>query len=236
MLAVVTLMVGFSAIHAQSDIYKWEGFGGYAYMNLNRGIDPDEVNDEFSDFPTNRVNAHGFNGSFTYNFTRYIGAKFDVTLHSHGEDFTSGLQISAPPAPPIPAATLKTSQNVYQYMGGIQIKDNKKDSQKFKPWAHVLGGIAHQNFTIDETAPVAQRLIKVSSDDFAMKFGGARSMVTVAVPAASSATAPTTIAVLSFVHAISFNVVSMRVTVEVATVAPLTAAPVTAVASPTGAA
>src|SRR5947209_6869229 len=89
------LMLAFTAIQAQKDdIYKWEAFGGYAYMNLNRGVDPGEVNSEITNFPGNRVNAHGFNGSFTYNFSRYVGAKFDVTLHTHGEDFTSPLQIS----------------------------------------------------------------------------------------------------------------------------------------------
>src|SRR5436190_17796668 len=63
-----------------------------------------------------------------------------------------------------------------------------------------------------------------------------RGIVTVAVPAAMIAIAPTTTAVFIFVHAISFNVVSRRVKVEVVTVVPLTAASVTDVASPIGAA
>lgn len=171
-LAVSAIMIAFSAVHAQSDTYKWEGFVGYSYMNLNRGIDPDEVNNEITDFPANRVNAHGFNGSITYNFHRYIGAKFDVTIASQGGDFTSPLQISAPPAPPIPSATLKESQDIQQYLFGIQIKDNKKESQKFKPWAHILGGFARDSVTIEETAPTSQKLIDSSKTDFAMKFGG----------------------------------------------------------------
>ena len=170
-LATTAIMFAFSAIHAQSDDYKWEGFVGYSYMNLNRGIDPSEVNSEITNFPGNRVNAHGFNGSIAYNFHRYIGAKFDVTITSHGEDFTSPLQISAPPAPPI-AATLKGSQDIQQYLFGIQVKDNKKESQRFKPWAHVLGGFARQSITIEETAPTSQKLIDDSATDFAMKFGG----------------------------------------------------------------
>src|SRR5829696_8144211 len=88
-LVLAVLMLTVSTANAQSDYYKFEAFGGYSYMNLNRGVDPDEFNDDFSDFPANRVNAHGFNGSVNYNFTRYIGSKFDVTLHSHGEDFES---------------------------------------------------------------------------------------------------------------------------------------------------
>jgi opacity protein-like surface antigen len=170
-LAVTAFMFTFSAVYAQKDDYKWEGFVGYTYLNLNRGIDPDEVNNELSDFPANRVNAHGFNGSIAYNFSRYIGGKFDLTIHSNSDDFLSPLQISAPPAPPI-AATLHSKQSVDQYLFGIQVKDNARDGKKLKPWAHILGGVAHQKFTIDETAPGSLNIFDISDNDFAMKFGG----------------------------------------------------------------
>jgi hypothetical protein len=163
-------MVAFSSVHAQDEINRWEFFGGYSYMNLNRGFDPDEFDNSFSDFPSNRVNAHGFNGSITYNFCRFIGAKFDLTLHSHGEDFNSNFITVNPPL--VTPGTFKTSQNVYQFMGGIQIKDNKKEGPKLKPWAHILAGISDQHFGLDRTAPTSAQLFKVNSTDFAMKFGG----------------------------------------------------------------
>ncbi len=84
---LAVLMFAVSTATAQSENYKFEAFAGYSYMNLNRGVDPDEFNDDFSDFPANRVNAHGFNGSVNYNFNRWVGVKFDLTLHSYGEDF-----------------------------------------------------------------------------------------------------------------------------------------------------
>jgi opacity protein-like surface antigen len=171
--AATMLLFAVSSIRAQPhERYKYEGFGGYSYLNLNRGIDPDEINDNFSDFPANRVNAHGFNGSFTYNWSRYLGAKFDVTLHTHGEDFTSLLTVNPLQPTATVNGTFKTSQNVYQYMGGVQIKDNSKVGPKFKPWAHILAGVSDQHFSVDETAPVNSRLINVNSTDFAMKFGG----------------------------------------------------------------
>ena len=172
MFTLAVLMFAFTSIQAQDEIYRLEGFGGYSYMNLNRGFDPDEFDDDFSDTRFNRVNAHGFNGSITYNFTRYLGAKFDLTLHSHGEDFDSVLSVNPfPPGQPGPG-TFKTSQNVYQYMGGIQVKDNRKDGPTFKPFGHALLGVSDQHFSIDQTAPVNARLIDVNSTDFAMKFGG----------------------------------------------------------------
>src|SRR5215203_110605 len=166
-LVLAVLMLTVSTANAQSDYYKFEAFGGYSYMNLNRGVDPDEFNDDFSDFPANRVNAHGFNGSVNYNFTRYIGAKFDVTLHSYGEDFDAILIVN----PPINTAqTFKTSQNIYQYMGGIQVKDNKKDGGKFKPFFHALFGVSDQHFSIDQSN--GNRLLDLNSTDFAFKVGG----------------------------------------------------------------
>src|SRR5215203_4865282 len=104
--ALVVLILGGSAVRAQDDINKFELFAGYSYMNLNRGLDPDEFNDDLSDFPANRVNAHGFEGAITYNFQRYLGVKFDATFHGHSQDFET-----------IP---YKLEQKVNQYMGGIQ--------------------------------------------------------------------------------------------------------------------
>jgi opacity protein-like surface antigen len=175
-LSVAVLMFGITAVVAQDDRVKWEGYAGYSYMNLNRGIDADEFDDDLGDTPANRVNAHGFNGSITYNFSRFVGAKFDLTLHSHGEDFAGIAVVN--PLPTVVAggvgtpAVFKTSQNVYQYMGGIQIKDNNKDGAKFKPWAHLLLGIADQHFSVDQTSPTNVRIFDVNSTDWAMKFGG----------------------------------------------------------------
>ena len=173
-LCAAILMFAVAGVFAQDDRVTWEGYGGYSYMNLNRGIDADEFDDDLGDTPANRVNAHGFNGSLTYNFHRFVGAKFDLTLHTHGEDFTGF--IDKVPAPTVVGGvgtqvTLKASQSVYQYMGGIQIKDNNRGN-KFRPWAHILLGVADQKFSIDETAPGNSEIFSVDSTDWAMKFGG----------------------------------------------------------------
>jgi opacity protein-like surface antigen len=170
-IALSVTMIAFTSIRAQSDYNKWEGMAGYSYLNLNRGVDPDELNDNFSDTPFNRVNAHGFNGSIVYNFRRFVGAKFDMTLHTYGADFTSTLTVNPPPPGGNGAGTFKSSQNVYQFMGGIQIKDNDRDGSKVRPFAHILMGVADQSLSVDRTAPVNAQLFKISGTDFAMKFG-----------------------------------------------------------------
>ena len=173
-LCIAVLLFGVAAATAQDERVKWEGYGGYSSLNLNRGVDADEFDDDLGDTPANRVNAHGFNGSLTYNFHRFVGAKFDLTLHSYGEDFTFPLV----PTPTVAAGgvggssvTAKVSQNIYQYMGGIQIKDNKRGA-KFRPWAHILMGVADQHFSAEGTSGFTGTLFDVNSTDWAMKFGG----------------------------------------------------------------
>ena len=158
LVALVVLLFTGGTVSAQDEVNRFEVFAGYAYMNLNRGIDPDEFDDDLSDFPANRVNAHGFNASATYNFNRFIGAKFDMTFHGHSQDFDQ-----------IP---FKLEQKVNQYMGGIQIKDNRSDGPKFKPFAHFLAGAASQSIQLELTGTDDEIVpFDVNSTDFAMKLG-----------------------------------------------------------------
>jgi opacity protein-like surface antigen len=164
-LFVLMAMMATSAL-AQDERYKFEFYGGYSYMNLNRGFDADEFNNDFSDFAGNRVNAHGIELGVNYNWSRYLGAKFMYSRHAHSQDLTD---------------VFKLEQKVGQFMGGIQIKDNKKDGPKLKPFAHILAGAAQQSFqgegqflVATPLRPAGSELIAfdINSTDFAMQFGG----------------------------------------------------------------
>src|SRR5215203_5198612 len=86
--AIVALVITAPAALAQGgEINKVEGFVGYSYLQLHRGLDAGEFDEDFGDSPANRVGAHGFNASAVYNFTKYLGAKFDFTYHKHRQDF-----------------------------------------------------------------------------------------------------------------------------------------------------
>jgi len=54
-------------------------------------------------------------------------------------------------------------------MGGVQIKDNSKET-RFKPYAHVLAGGARQ--TVEFSSPDFVDTFDVNDTNFAMKFGG----------------------------------------------------------------
>jgi hypothetical protein len=93
-----------------------------------------------------------------------------LSLHTHGEDFQSREVTVNPPL--VVPGTFKISQSDYQYMGGIQWKDNAKEGPRFKPFGHVLLGGASQSLTLERTAPTNAQLFKLDFNDFAMKFGG----------------------------------------------------------------
>jgi opacity protein-like surface antigen len=156
-IVLAALIFTVSSARAQDEINQWEIFGGYAYMNLNRGIDPSVYNPTLGNLPGNRVNAHGFNGSVAGNWSRYLGAKFDVSFHGQSQTFSSGVPF-------------KLEQKVNQYMGGIQVKDNLKDGPKWKPFGHALFGLANQHFQAERLAGNVV-IYDVHSNDFAMKMG-----------------------------------------------------------------
>ncbi|PYS99548.1 MAG: hypothetical protein DMF63_10700 [Acidobacteria bacterium] len=163
---VLMALTATSVFAQDNERYKFEFYGGYSYMNLNRGFDADEFNDDFSDFAGNRVNAHGIELGVNYNWSRFVGAKFVYTRHAHSQDLSEGF---------------KLEQKVGQFMGGIQIKDNKKDGPKLKPFAHILAGAAQQSFqgegqflVATPVRPEGSEVIAfdINSTDLTMSFGG----------------------------------------------------------------
>lgn len=92
-----------------------------------------------------------------------------MSFHGQSQDFNSDPVIN--PAPQ--NFPYKLEQKVNQYMGGIQIKDNKKEGSKFRPFAHFLAGVSSQSLQLEETGVNSEIVpFDVNSADFAMKFGG----------------------------------------------------------------
>jgi len=154
----ITLLFACSAMaQAQDDYNGWEFYGGYSYLHSDSGIeealDDDDVN----------FHSHGFNASITGNFHRYVGGKFDYSFHSKSRNFNdAGDDVSA---------SLRTNQ----FLGGLQFKDNAKEGGRFRPFAHVLAGVANQNLSASGTlagTPPTTFDDSVSSNNFAMVFGG----------------------------------------------------------------
>ena len=115
---------------AQNDErYKVEFYGGYSWLHTDTGIN------EIDPALDGNFGSHGFNASGTGNVHRYFGLKGDFSYHSSSETFTDGTDI------------LRVKVSTSQFLGGMQVKDNRVEGSRWRPFAHVLAGVAHQTIS-----------------------------------------------------------------------------------------
>ena len=154
---------------AQSDDYKkFEFFGGYSHNRIDTGIGDDDPS--LQDIINEREGFHGFNTSITGNVSRYFGFKFDLSGHYKNKTF---------PVLPSSSATIDFNSRIYNFLGGVQVKDNSSEST-FKPFAHALVGAAHArnrvNFSPDACIAISPSPcppdFTESETGFAGAFGG----------------------------------------------------------------
>jgi opacity protein-like surface antigen len=137
-----------------------EIYGGYSFLLLD-GFET--VNDNFNDVLDNRLHFHGADLSATFNFSRYVGAQFDFSIHRRNENlFDFGIPGNA-------------EANIQHYLFGVQVKNNTKDGGRFRPFGQFLLGVSRQRLEFDSTL-----LIPIIGDDefsfrknsFALAMGG----------------------------------------------------------------
>lgn len=147
---------------AQEDFKKWEFYGGYSALNFdNLGGDTGSPN--VDDLLNGKNNLRGFNLALGYNFHKYVGVKFDYSLHLREDNFSR----------PGGSGTIDTT--VQNYLGGIQVKDNRKDGTRWRPFAHALFGVANQKIDVDSPqlpAVLGVNDFHVNETSFSMAFGG----------------------------------------------------------------
>ncbi|MFL6275030.1 MAG: outer membrane beta-barrel protein [Blastocatellia bacterium] len=191
-IAFIAVVIGICApaARAQSgDYHRIEVFGGYSHarmqsnsstQNVSEGGDvfsfepcapesADILGSHLQKYYCDRRGFNGFDASITFNFTRYLGIKFDMTGHYKSDEFADTFTNDDGSTH---TDTSHTKDRAYSFLAGLQFKDNSKQA-RFKPFAHALVGAVRQtskdtqtstgpfNFTLDD---------KVTS--FGMKLGG----------------------------------------------------------------
>src|SRR5215204_1675438 len=161
--AVTLLLLLAPAALAQGNEYKkWEFFGGYSALGFDTlAGDTDNVN--VDEVLGGRNTLRGFELSLTRNIHRYVGVKFDYSLHLREDEFSR------------PAGSGTVDTTVQNYLGGLQFKNNDKEGPRFKPFAHALFGIAVQKVDLDSPqlpAVFGVSDFHVNETSFAMAFGG----------------------------------------------------------------
>src|SRR5215204_7498215 len=135
--AVTLLLFAAPAALAQADEYKkWEFFGGYSALGFDT-LAGDTDNPNVEEVLSGRNTLRGFELSLTRNIHRYVGVKFDYSLHLREDNFSR------------PAGSGTVDTTVQNYLGGLQFKNNDKEGPRFRPFGHALFGVANQKVDID---------------------------------------------------------------------------------------
>jgi hypothetical protein len=105
--------------------------------------------------------------------TRYVGITGDVSGAYKNKDFSFSI-----PTSPTTSGTVsfKTSNSVYNFLGGVQVKNNSTDA-RFKPFGYALGGAGHvrtkfKDLTCPTGADCSLFEDSVSETGLAGAFGG----------------------------------------------------------------
>ena len=134
----LTAISGLAAFAQTTDEYKKsEFYVGYSNGQVDTGINV-EGDNEIEDFFDERETFHGFEAAGVYNFSRYVGLKGDVSGTYNNRDFS----VSVPTGGGTSTFSAETKSSLYNFLGGVQIKDNASQG-RLKPFAHALVGAGH---------------------------------------------------------------------------------------------
>lgn len=189
MIFVILICAAVSSAQSSNDYHKWDVYGGYSMgrftsnvrqATFNSGGGPevftglctqafaDQNGANFQKFFCVRRNFNGFDASVTRNFSRYLGLAGDVTGHWKK---TTYIDVFTPPGV---TQTEANDEKYWNFLGGLQLKDNRRD-KRVKPFGHVLAGFARytnrQAQTLD-LFPAFNFTIQDRYTSFAMKVGG----------------------------------------------------------------
>ena len=172
------------------DFNRVEVSAGYSYARVEAGVEAetltfpdggsltfrpcapegaDFLGADFQRFFCTRRGFNGFDASVTYNVTKYFGIKGNVSGHFKSDRFVDTFEIG----PGVSRTdTNTTTERIYNFLAGVQIKDNSKET-RFKPYVHALFGVARQTATDIQTSTGPDEFtLRDKETSFAMKLGG----------------------------------------------------------------
>ncbi len=142
LLFCITMLSSVFAL-AQDDFHKGEFSASFSNNQVDTGLSDD--NDDLRDFFQDREGFNGLELSGVGNLNRYVGLKGDFSAHF--KDF----EFNVPRVGTTPATGFKVDASIYNFLGGVQVKDNSKEGSRFRPFGHALIGVAHQRAKVDNS-------------------------------------------------------------------------------------
>ncbi len=131
----------------------------------------DSFGPDFQRFFCERKGMNGFDASATFNFSRYVGVKGNVSAHFNSQSFSDTFDIGGGETF---TANVNTRERLYQFLAGVQLKDNAKEGSAVRPFAHALAGVARQTarFRMPPSEGSDGFDARANETSFALKLGG----------------------------------------------------------------
>lgn len=132
------------ALAQSSDYKKAEFYVGYSNNEFDTGTYNNNNGNAAQNFFNNRLSFNGFEVAGVANVSRYFGIKGDVSGAYRNKNFntTTGSGTTAN------NISFGTKNSVYNFLGGVQVKDNSSDA-RIKPFAHAMVGLGYTKTKFD---------------------------------------------------------------------------------------
>jgi opacity protein-like surface antigen len=160
-LCITMLSSIFVTAQTADDFHKGEFSASFSNNQVDTGISDD--NEDLRDFFRDREGFNGVEVSGVGNLNRYVGLKGDFSVHVKDFDF------DVPRVGTTPATRFEVDASLYNFLGGVQVKDNSKEGSRFRPFGHALVGAAHRRTKLDNeffTSAFCQQVSVNCREDF----------------------------------------------------------------------
>jgi len=161
-----TLVV--SAQNTKPDEYpKVEVFVGYSALGEANG--PGISFGPNSSVGANYTAKAGFETSIIRNFSKRFGIKGDFSAHFNNDSNRGPIAACTPVCTTV-TQDFQLKTRVYNFLAGPEFK--ARNSTRFTPFVHALGGFAHTSATFTTPGPTHILFVRRNDNSFAMGLGG----------------------------------------------------------------
>ena len=113
--------------------------------------------------------GQGFETSIIRNFSKRFGIKGDFSAHFNNESSRGPVSACSPVCTTV-TQDFQLKTRVYNFLAGPEFK--ARNSTRFTPFVHALGGLAHTSATFTTPGPTHILFIRRNDSNFAMGLGG----------------------------------------------------------------
>ena len=113
--------------------------------------------------------GQGFETSIIRNFNKHFGIKGDFSFHFNNESDRGPVTACSPVCTTV-TQDFELKTRVYNFLAGPEFK--ARNSTRFTPFVHALGGFAHTSATFTTPGPTHILFLRRNDTSFAMGLGG----------------------------------------------------------------